>query len=92
MTAPTPDPLAGPWILSTEGAWHEIVVRDAHGNLVVRCEKAVANAQAISAVPEAMALAQWIDHHFDNQDMSHVDFRIEAAKLTRDYLAKARGA
>lgn len=95
---PKPDPLAGPWFTDHE-CGHECVIDDS-GFLVADCaifgpsadqQGNIVRANAISAVPEALALAQWVDHHFDDQNMSHVDFRVEVAKLARDYLAKARG-
>lgn len=53
-------------------------------NADIRCRTALATAHgdgrasALRWAPAAADLARWIEYHFDNQDMSHLDFRVAA--------------
>lgn len=50
-----------------------------------------ADARLIAAAPELYEALAEIERHYANQDMSHHDFRVGAALIARDALAKARG-
>lgn len=51
-----------------------------------------ANARLIAAVPELFDALQWISSNYENGNLNHVDFRVEAKHLADAALAKARGA
>lgn len=47
------------------------------------------DARMIAAAPDLLAFAEWISYHYDNQDMNHVDFRVEAKRLADAAIARA---
>lgn len=47
-----------------------------------------AQAATIAELREAL---EWVVYHYDNQDMNHSDFRVEAAKRARQDLARSAG-
>lgn len=62
----------------------------------MRLRAAVATAQAgqpmiLRAAYDAYNLADWISYHYENGDMSHVDFRVEAKLQADSVIAKAAG-
>jgi len=54
-------------------------------------ETRIRSALAPSPADGAVEALEWIDYHYDNQDMSHLDFRIEAAGRARRILATLKG-
>lgn len=57
-----------------------------------RCEfeNAKANAHLIAAAPDLYEALKWIADQYANQDLSHVDFRVEAARRAEAALSKAQ--
>jgi hypothetical protein len=55
------------------------------------CQQA-ADALDAAAAREAVLreALEWLDYHADNQDMSHVDFRVEGTLLARAALAETK--
>lgn len=42
-------------------------------------------------IAAAIEVLQWADYHFDNQDMNHVDYRVEMAGRARAALSRLEG-
>ncbi len=49
-------------------------------------------AQAASRLANSSEALEWIERQYANQDMSHVDFRVEAYTRTREALEKSQAA
>lgn len=58
-----------------ERRWHEEVIQIANGMAQDRADM--------------LAVLKEISYHADNQDMSHLDFRVLMAEAARDVIAKA---
>lgn len=41
------------------------------------------------AVPDMLAVLQWIADQYENQNLNHVDFRVEAKRRADEAIAKA---
>lgn len=65
------------------------VCEDEYGE---RLPNVSANARLISASPELLEALQWIARNYENGDINHVDFRVEAKHLADAAIAKATGA
>jgi len=50
-----------------------------------------ANADAVAALPEAVALTDYIAAHASSQDVAHVDFRVAVGHLAAAFILKAGG-
>lgn len=55
----------------------------------VDASEAKANARLIAAAPTMLAALEWIATHYGNQDLNHVDFRVEAKHLADAAILKA---
>lgn len=75
------------------------VIKDSEWNIAVVLGDATAlgraaeaNARLIAAAPMMFGVLKWISEHYENQDMGHKDFRVEAAIRADAAIRKATQA
>jgi hypothetical protein len=56
-----------------------------------RVEESEANAHLIASAPDLVAALEWIANNYANQEINHVDFRVEAKRLADAAISKSRG-
>jgi len=71
-------------------AWHYQRWREVGVDVRVD-ERVEADARLIAAAPDLLAALEFIAEGFDNQDVSHLDYRIKAAEAALEAIAKAKG-
>jgi hypothetical protein len=68
-------------------------VMDAHGAIEPALADAYRRIAAIlrGAEPNLLEALEWITAHYADQDINHVDFRVEACRRAQAAIAKATG-
>lgn len=100
MTTPQPPQTYADVVQHTQGPWRVSgAALDgfrpimAPGGVIVALVSTIAgnhaDRQVIAAAPDLLAFAEWVSYHYENQDMNHVDFRVEAKRRADAALAKA---
>ena len=97
----------GPWVLGRTIGGHvdidapnapikwtalaRVVVETEAVNGYSRDPEAEANALLIAASPQMIEALEWIAANYENGDLNHVDFRVEAKHRADAAIAKAKG-